>query len=270
MTDSLIKFGTSIFALFLLGCASSLRAQIHPVVEVKTGILLGASSGPKWLDGKHAAKQVKPGLLFRIFDLGQEMGAAKAQKVEAEMDICPDVQIVSFAEKPASGEIALAAPWKALPRPIRVTDTTQQTYRDTARDFLISRGLPKPKVKITQILRADLDGDGEDEVLLSATKYEAEEDSAPTSAQAGDYSFVLLRQSRGGKVETKLVEGEFYKKYDNSNTPYVHRISAILDLDGDGKLEFVLSSNYYEGGTTTVYRYTPSSLKKLVSVSCGA
>lgn len=270
MTASLRKFGITTFALLLLGCASDLSAEIHPIVEMKTGILLGASTGQKWLDGKHAAKQFKKGLAFRTFDLGKELGVAKAQKVEADMDICPDVQIVSFAETSANGVIGLAAPWNALPRPVRATDTTQATYRDVARDFLISRGLPKPKVKITQILRADLDGDGEEEVVLSATKYEAEEDSAPTSAQAGDYSFILLRQSRGGKVETKLIEGEFYKNADNSNTPYVHRVSAILDLDGDGKMEFVLSSTYYEGGTTTVYRYTPSSIKKLVSVSCGA
>ena len=31
-----------------------------------------------------------------------------------------------------------------------------------------------------------------------------------------------------------------------------------------------LGNTYYEGGTTTVYRYTPSSMKKLASVSCGA
>ena len=107
-------------------------------------------------------------------------------------------------------------------------------------------------------------------VLLSATNYEAEENSAPTSAQAGNYSLVLLRQSRGGKVETRLVAGEFYKKADTSNTPYVYRVTAILDLDGDGKMELVLTSNYYEGGTTTIYSYTPSSIKKMVSVSCGA
>ena len=270
MTDRTIKLGKTIFALLLLASRSALRAEIHPVVEVKSGILLGASSGQKWLNGKQAAKQFKPGLSFRIFDLEKERGTAKARKVEAEMDICPDVQIVSFEETLSSGEIALAAPWKALPRPVRITDTTQATYRSVVRDFLVDRGFPDPKVKITQILRADLDGDGEDEVLLSATNYEGEENSAPTSAQAGDYSFVLLRQSRGGKVETKLVAGDFYKKADTSNTPYVYRVSAILDLDGDGKMELVLTSNYYEGGTTTVYRYTPPSIKKLVSVSCGA
>jgi hypothetical protein len=270
MTDFSVKLGKTTFALLLFACASASRAEIHPIVEVKSGILLGASDGQKWLKPKQAAKQFKPGLSFRTFDLGKEVGRAKARKVGADMDICPDVEIVSFEETPSSGEIALAATWNALPRPVRILDTTQATYRDAVRDFLASRGLPKPEVKITQILRADLDGDGEEEVLLSATNYEAEEGSAPTSSRAGNYSFVLLRQVRGGKVETKLISGEFYKKDNTFDAPNVHRVAAILDLDGDGKMELVVTRNYYEGGTTTVYRYRPSSLKPLVAVSCGA
>jgi hypothetical protein len=259
----------AMLALLIFASASALRAEIHPIVEVKSGVLLGASAGQKWFDGKQSAKQFKPGLSFRIFDLGKEVGAAKARKVEADMDICPDVQIVSFEETPSSGEIALAGQWKALPRPVRIMDTKQAAYRNVVRDFLVGRGLRDPEVKITQILRADLDGDGEDEVLLSATNYEAEENSAPSSARAGSYSFVLLRQARGGKVETKLVAGEFYKKDETFNAPNVHRVAAILDLNGDGKMELVLTSNYYEGGTTTIYRYTPSSIKALLSVGCG-
>jgi hypothetical protein len=266
--------GCQFFAVpmtLLLFCSASVSAaEIHPVVEVRSGILLGASGDGKWFGAKQAAKQLTPGTSFRVFDLTREVGAAKARKVEPDADLCPDVRIVSFAETPSSGVIALAAPWKAVPRAVRITDTTQDTYRAVVRDFLIGRGLRDPEVKITQILRVDLDGDGEDEVLLSATNYEAEEDSAPSNAQAGNYSFVLLRQSRGGKLETKLVDGEFYKKSETLNAPNVHRVAAILDLDGDGKMELVLTSNYYEGGTTTVYRYTPASIKKLVSVSCGA
>lgn len=205
MTGSTVRLGKTIFALLLLACVSALRAEIHPIVEVKSGVLLGASAGQKWLNGKQAGKQFKPGLSFRIFDLGKEVGATKARKVEANMDICPDVEVVSFEETPSSGEIALAAAWKALPRPVRIMDTTQASYRSVVRDFLVGRGFSNPDVNITQILQADLDGDGEDEVLLSATNYEAEENSAPASAQAGNYSFVLLRQSRGGKMETKLV-----------------------------------------------------------------
>ena len=146
-------------------------------------------------------------------------------------------------------------------------DTTQAAYRNVVRDFLVGRGLRDPEVKITQILRADLDGDGEDEVLLSATNYEAEENSAPSSAQAGNYSFVLLRQSRDGKVETKLVAGEFCKGGRDLQCPECSR------RRGDSRPEWRRQngtrfdeSNYYEGGTTTVYRYTPSSIKTLLSV----
>lgn len=46
--------------------------------------------------------------------------------------------------------------------------------------------------------------------------------------------------------------------------------AAILDLDGDDKMELIVTNNYYEGGTTTGDRYTPAATKKLVEVSCSA
>ena len=67
--------------------------------------------------------------------------------------------------------IALAAPWNALPRKARDPGCDQQVYVDAARDFLKTKGIEKPKVKIDNIIRVDLDGDGEEEVLISATNY---------------------------------------------------------------------------------------------------
>ena len=259
-----------LLALSVLCFAPFARSEIHLVAEVKSGTLLGGSDGQKWVHGERAAKEFKPGITFRLFEMGKEAGTTKGQKVGADMDLCPDVQLVSFDQTPSQGVIALAAPWKALPRAVREMDTTQETYRNAVKEYLVGRGLRDPKVKVTQIIRADLDGDGAEEVLVSATNYDAEGESAPTSSRVGDYSFVLLRQSRNGKVETRLIDGEFYKKGGTFNAPNVHRVMAILDLDGDGKMELVLTSNYYEGGTTTIYRYTPSSIKTLVSVSCGA
>jgi hypothetical protein len=115
----------------------------------------------------------------------------------------------------------------------------------------------------------DLEGDGEDEVLISATNYHTTH-GVPTGASAGSYSFVILRRVVEGKVRTQFVDGEVYTKSKVFNAPSQYEISAILDLDGDGKMEVVIESAYYEGGATMIYRCTPAKIEELVAVACGA
>jgi hypothetical protein len=40
-------------------------------------------------------------------------------------------------------------------------------------------------------------------------------------------------------------------------------------LDGDGKMEIVVGSNYYEGEGITIYRCDPKKVESLPSVACG-
>jgi len=107
-------------------------------------------------------------------------------------------------------------------------------------DFLKTKGIEQPKVKIENILRVDLDGDGEDEVLISATNYFDKENRVPMRSPAGSYSMMLLRRVVAGKVETQLVEGEFHPKAylrteDSFDAPNAYKVIATLDLDGDGE-----------------------------------
>ena len=189
--------------------------------------------------------------------------------------MCSDVLAVSLSLKVEKGVIALAAPWNALPRKPRVIDPTQQVYVDAARDFLKTKGIDQPKVKIDSILRVDLDGDGEEEVLISATNYFSKDERLPMRSPAGSYSMVFLRRVVAGKVESQLVEGEFHpkayvRKEDSFDAPNAYKVIATLDLDGDGKMEIVVGSNYYEGEAITIYRCDPKKVEALLSVSCGA
>jgi hypothetical protein len=126
-------------------------------------------------------------------------------------------------------------------------------------------------VRITRILRVDLEGDGEHEVLINATNYFNQRDEVPMQApKRGSYSIVMLRRVASGKVQTQLVAGELYSKADASNAPNIYEIATVLDLNGDGKLEVIVHSFYYEGGETTIYRCDPDKIDAVLSVECGA
>ena len=204
----------------------------------------------------------------------QALGDAKGDKPKPADGPCEETLAVSLSPKPENGVIAIAAPWNALPRKPQVTDPTQKTYVDAVRDFLKTKGIEQPKVKIESILRVDLDGDGEEEVLISATNYFSKDDRVPMRSPAGSYSMVLLRRVVVGKVETQLVEGEFHpkayvRKEDSFDAPNAYKVIATLDLDGDGKMEVVVDSSYYEGEATTIYRCDPKKVEAVLSVGCG-
>src|SRR5438128_642637 len=197
-------------ATVLICAEGSLAADLHPIVEVQSGYLFGAISDGKWIKADETAKSIGHETTYRVYGLTQALGEAKGDKPKPAQD-CGETLAVTLSSKPEKGVIALAAPWNALPRKPQASDTTQQVYSDAVRDFLKTKGIEQPKVKIENILRVDLDGDGEDEVLINATNYFSKE-SVPMRSPAGSYSMVLLRRVGAGKVETQLVEGEFYPK----------------------------------------------------------
>jgi hypothetical protein len=256
-------------AILLLLSATAMAADLHPIVEMDTGYLFGGSADGKWIKAEKVAKSMKGRTAFRLFGLTQEVGKATAGKPKpAKAEACADMLTVSLSPEPKEGLIALSAPWNALPRKPQIADPTQQVYVDAVREFLESRRISDPKVKITRILRVDLDGDGEEELLINATNYFTKDNDVPMEAPAhGSYSIVLLRRAVAGKVQTEFVTGQLYPK--DSDTPNVYEILAVLDLNGDGKLEVIVHSQYYEGAATTIYDCSGGKCKDVLSVFCG-
>ncbi|MCP5541586.1 MAG: hypothetical protein H7A52_15700 [Akkermansiaceae bacterium] len=258
----------------LIAAAAGFSAAAEPAtfLELPYRYVIGGFRDGKWLTSEQAGKTIAPGAAFRLFTLKGEAGRVTARRAGPDVDVCPDVWIAALDTEPdETPAIAVAAPWNPLPRPVKIADNTVEVYVKAVAEILAGQGIRKPDVRITQHLRVDLDGDGEEEVLLAATHYPTAdgEGSAPTASGPGDYSFVALRRVVDGRVVTQILDGEFYEKAQEFNAPNVHHVGGLLDLDGDGVMEIVLHSQYYEGGATTLWKLGPKGAEKVLEIGCG-
>ncbi len=112
-----------LFALLICG-ATAVANDLHPIVEVQTGYLFGASSGGKWIKADDAAKSLANETTYRVYGLTAPLGEAKGGKPNSEDVPCEQTLSVSLSPKPEKGVIAIAAPWNALPRKVQMLDPT--------------------------------------------------------------------------------------------------------------------------------------------------
>lgn len=279
--------------------APAVETKIYPLVDVQTGYFLGASAGPgRWVQPEHAKKSIAPGQTYQIYSAGSRLGTATGSVPVSQGAPCEDTLYVTLKlaagirkagglgsmPKPSAAldlrtpALALAAPWKAMPRIPKPLNPKSATYVTAVHNWLASKGLAKSKVQITQLWQVDLEGDGTSEVLITATNYgggNGSEGQNPRT-QAGDYSVVLLRKLIGGKVITLPLEAEYYTKGSSFAAPNVHAVLAALDVDGDGKMEVITRGRYYEGDWVAVYQINAKSFikpvqsKPVLSSGCGA
>jgi hypothetical protein len=241
--------------------------RIYPIVDLTNHCLLGAASNGRWLNADTVKASVHRGDRYRIYSLTRNLGLATGTRPEALGPPCPQTQFVELTPSPANGVIAIAAPWNAQPRLPRVESTSQAFYRQATADILRRQGIANPIVSLTQVLRVDLEGDGVNEVLVSAMRYAG---GLSPSAQAGDYSLVYLRKVVGGQVQTKILEGEYYPRAVEFGAPSQYKVNALVDTNGDGVLEIVVSGQYYEGSWSSVYRVRGTQVEEVLTCGCGA
>ncbi|MGI9608698.1 MAG: hypothetical protein ACR2NL_00235, partial [Acidimicrobiia bacterium] len=129
--------------------------------------------------------------------------------------------------------------------------------------LLAERGLIVDDPVIKQLLRVDLEGDGVNEVLVVS-----EDVAAGLLPVKDDYSIVFMRKVVEGDVETAVL-AQVIVKDTSTDFPASFFVSSVSDLSGDGKMEVVLSSGYFEGLGVEVFEYVNDDLGPVSQISAG-
>lgn len=268
------KLMTLAAALGWAAGAGAHPAGVVPLVDARTGYLLGGSRGGQWLDASATAREMRGAkTIYRTGGLAFS-GRATGSAPRSEGAPCEDTLFVKMTPLSKKAEWALGGSHRVTPRALLVQNPNQASYRALVAPILRAHGIARPQVQIAQLWRADLDGDGTQEVLLSATRKgiapgQGADDIAP-DARAGDYSLVLLRRLVGGKVRTEVLASEYHPRAAQFSAPNFFRLAGVVDADGDGKMEVLLRSRYYEGEATSLIELQRSGPREVLSAACGA
>jgi hypothetical protein len=260
MNKIILVFGFFVFA-------AAVPAQIVPIIEVRTNGLLGGVENGKYLDAKTTFAKLRGEGKYSLYGLTGRTGELTAT-IESPDEPCDDFYYAKTELENQKG-VALGAgrTWNAVPRAARALNRNDKTYLNIVSGILRSKGLTRSAAKIEQAVKVDLDGDGTDEVVLTASSYGGK--IAP-SAKTGDYSFVLVRKIVGGKAKNIMVAEEYIKKSVDFGAPSRFEISAIADLNGDGKMEIIQYGEYYEGAGAGAYEMTDRAVEiKELEAACG-
>lgn len=251
--------------------------KVVPVVDIEGGgCVMGGVQNGKWVKAEDMARLMKGGERYNIYDLTRRIGVRTGGKPTSEGAPCSATMYVKNMS-PKEGDrglIAVGGDWNALPRVPRVESTRSPVYRAAVAELLRRNGIAGPQVIIDKVLRIDLDGDGTDEVLINATRAKRwESGDLSNDSNPGDYSVVLLRKVVKGKVQTIVLDGEYHLKsrdHETEGPPNVYEIAAVLDLNGDGRMEVIVQGGYYEGDWKTVYAFNGSKVENVFGCGCGA
>jgi hypothetical protein len=241
---------------------------VAPIVDASTGLLLGGTQHGRWLDPAATAQLLVGNERYRVYSGVTNLGEARGSRpVSESAGPCGGRHVITLQSSPqVQPAIAIGGTWDPLPRRPQALSLDSVVYRAAMADWLRTEGIDQPEVQLTAVQRIDLEGDGVDEVLVSANRLKDGGHTPPVAA--GDYSVVVVRKLVAGTVVTLPLVADSYRQAQELAYPSTHTIATVLDVNEDGTLEIVVQSIFWEGTATTIYAVHDRMVQPLGSVGC--
>ncbi len=239
---------------------------VYPPYDSPSGYLLGGIQNGNWVDAATTAASLKGGESYSFYSdisfLGKSIGTIPGAGAHS----CPDMKGITLDPLPqVIPAIAIGGEWNALPRVPQDISTENWIYLQAVNDLLTDNGIVDPKVQLTRVLKTDLEGDGVDEIIMAASYFYEETGHNIT---AGDYSIVVLRKVMGNEVVTLAMPADFYYRSQQFAFPEKYTLTAVLDLNGDERMEIVVGITGWEKAGSLVYEVVDFEVRNVLSVQC--
>ena len=233
----------------------------------------GYFPGAGWREDFQAQSSVNPGTMWSLMNLtgtraqlvtdrAKSMDGPAGYFAEARRNVDPRAE--------AQQGLALSATHakNAQPRLPRAQSLNQPLYAQAAAGLLQQAGFKAKSARLSQLLRVDLNGDGTEEVLISA--HSRSDYGRTPEVKKGDYNLVAIRFVHQGKVKTVPLDMEIARKTVAFAAPNRSEFLACADIDGDGRMEIVVSTGYYEGWGMEFYKFDGQKVSRVLSAGWGA
>jgi hypothetical protein len=268
------------FSLLVLGLGLSVGWAAHQGAYAQTAsaghpilcqnMLLGGSRGGAWLNSKRTAPLTRDGERYVLYKLSGKIGQTTASKASLVNSASQSQMSVRMPDERGYEAIALDAEWNATPRLAHTVDTRQNAYRQAVRSILQQNGMGGAPIHIHQALQVDLNGDGSQEVLLTAGTLKDNMESSDDPNRKRDYSFVVLLTGTGANRQVKVLNHFFAGSAQDRKDGWVKcSLLGIADLNGDGKMEIVVTGDMYEGSSVDVYAFRNNVVRRVLTASDG-
>ena len=206
--------------------------------------LLGGVQAGKWLTPEQAAALIQGTTEYDIHTASLDMFPVLGYAPESTPIRPGQYTIASDSTRADPGMLGVLHGWPVRQEQVQELSAENETYQQVVLDWLKAAGVADPQLGPLHIYRVDLEGDGTDEIFISA----AHLDDSQHTTRRGDYSIVLMRRVVGNEAVTVPLVADIYHSQQAETTyPRTYLLSNFIDLDQDGILEVVVDYKQWEG-----------------------
>jgi hypothetical protein len=228
-------------------------------------LLLGGVSRETWIAPDISVARYSGEATYSLHSLTLEDKYFLWGKSPEFSPTCGSYSVGTDAGLEEAGFVAVFDGWEVTKREVTELSADLDIYRQAVIDWLEGEGVESPSIGTLRIFRVDIEGDGVDEVFLSA----AHLDGSQHTTKAGDYSIVLMRKVAGNETLTFDLVGNIHRSQEPELTfPLEYSIANFIDLNQDGVLEVVIELRGWEKFGAIVYQIDDGDVIQTLRAEC--